>query len=447
MLTPKVIKQVVGGKWLVAPRNENKKLSGAIFDSRKITKEQIFFCWSGVTNDAHNYLADLKNSSIKLVIVEKKVAIKADFAILLVTKSLTALHQLAKFIAQNFTGPIIAITGSSGKTTAKNWLHIILKQKYKILISQKNFNNHIGCPISLLDLRNEELILLEMGTSAKGEIQTLVNLVEPTHSILLNVGLAHIYYFNTPAKIYKEKIAIFNSARLKIGLMPAKLEPPLKKAKLIPFGNNPNYYCRIIEINLKTKKSYCTIKYGKNKQNIWLSIIGVHIEETISMALLVAKKFNLTWQELLTGLKKLKASESRMEIIPLKQNRFLIDDTYNANPNSVINLLKSISLLIGYKKIAVIGTLAELEDNLAISSAYLKNNIPAKIDKIYFTGITGKKLVQKLNKSPKLPEIVFIKDKAELLTAIKEEFTKNCVLALKASRSAKFENLIDKLKQ
>ncbi len=461
MLSPKLIQAITQADCVFVPQRWQEKdwkqnLCSASFDTRTLKKEQIFFCWKGEQvkdkfADGHSYLSKLVGSSVRLVIVEKNISLQeikfAKFIILKVKNSKLALHQIASFIAKNFSGKILAITGSSGKTTAKDWLATVLAEKYKVLASYKNFNNLIGCPIILLSLKKEELVILEMGTSKKGEIRALVNIVQPHYCGLLNVGLAHLKYFQTLQAIYQEKTAIFSSPRLKRGFYSNSLIPTLKQKNLFEFGLKTSYSCELLKSNLKTKSTLCKIRFKKIIEELELPIFGYHLSETISMLLLVADTLELSWQQIKTGLKKLSSLAGRMKILTRKNNSFIIDDSYNANPNSVINLLKTLTLCSGYKKIVVIGFLAELEEDLKTTAAYLQKNIPKGIDKIYFTGKTGKILTEQLSNDlyVEFAKIEFIRDETNLLKKIEKEFTQNTILAIKGSRAAKLENLLHKI--
>ena len=456
MLTPKLTQTIIQADCVFVPqewleKDWNQNLCGASFDTRTLKKEQIFFCWKGelVKNkraDGHSYLSKLRGSSIRLVVVEKTIPLQeikfAKFIILKVKNSKLALHQIASFIAKNFSGKILAVTGSSGKTTAKNWLATVLAEKYKVLASYKNFNNLIGCPLTLLSLRKQNLAVLEMGTSQKGEISDLVNIVQPHYCVLLNVGLAHLKYFKTIQATYQEKIAIFSSPRLKLGFYSQSLTPTLKQKNLVKFGSKTPYSCELLKSNLKKENTLCKIRFKKITEELELPIFGYHLSESISMLLLVADTLGLSWQQIKIGLKKLSPLAGRMKVLAGKNNRFIIDDSYNANPNSVINLLKSVALCADYKKIVVIGFLAELEKDLKTTAAYLQKNIPKGIDKIYFTGKTGKILVEKLSQQFC---IEFVAEEENLLKKLKREFSKNTILAIKGSRAAKLENLLNKI--
>ena len=445
MLKAIELMRITGGKWLVPLKNKEQILRGAAFDSRKIQKEQIFFCWQGKNNDGHLFLTQLQGTSIEVVIVEKQVSKRFDFAILQVTNSLKALHQIAHFIAKNCQLPILALTGSNGKTTAKSWILHLLLAKYKVLTNYKNFNNHIGCPLTLLNLAKENFILLEIGTSHSGEILHLVDIVEPHYALLLNIGLAHLSGFQTLKKIYQEKTSIFQSKRLKIGFLSSKIKKPQTNQNFIAYGENTPYQCQIIKVDLSQKKSLCQIIFHKKKKILWLPLLAYHVQETIPMLLAVGDYFKIEFSMIIQKITQIKTVPGRMELIAFHNNRWIIDDSYNGNPSSVVHLLQTMSLCKDYQKIAVIGFLAELEVGLEISGKYLKDNMPCEIDKIYFLGQTGRQFVQKLSDLVK-PQVFFVEE-TELLHKLSQEFSKNTLLAFKASRSARLETLIAKAKQ
>ena len=446
MLNASLIQKITQGKWIIPffkNQKKNQSLCGAAFDSRNITKEEIFFCWRGKKSDGHQFLDKLENTSIKLAIVEKNTQKNYGYAILKVKNSLQALHQIAHYIAKNCNIPILALTGSNGKTTAKYWLVKLLSKKYKILFNYKNFNNHIGCPLTLLNLKEENFILLEMGTSAKGEIQKLVEIIEPQYSLLLNVGLAHIANFHSIKNIYKEKMQIFSSRRLKAGFLSSSLLAEKREKKTYFYGENTNYRCKIEKVDLLKQKTYCKIFFYKEEKKTSFPVVAYHLQENIPMLLCIGDFFGLNFTEILAASKKIQTVSGRMEFLSYSKNRWIIDDSYNANPNSVIQLLKTMSLCSNKKKIAVIGFLAELEQDLKISSNYFLENIPSQIDKIYFTGQTGKRFAENLLQ---LDNVSFCEEK-KLLKKLQKEFQNNCLLAFKASRSAKMENFIADFKK
>ena len=444
MLNADLIEKITQGKWLTPfPQNKKKILSGAAFDSRKITSEEIFFCWRGEKSDGHQYLNKLKNTSIQLAIVEKNISQNYGYGVLQVKNSLQALHQIAHYIAKNCKIPILALTGSNGKTTAKSWLVQLLSKKYKVLFNYKNFNNHIGCPLTLLNLKEENFILLEMGTSAKGEIQKLVEIIEPQYSMLLNVGLAHIANFDSIQNIQKEKMQIFSSKRLQAGFLSSSLLSEKREKKTYFYGKNTNYRCEIEKVDLLTQKTHCRVFFYKEEKKISFPVIAYHLKENIPMLLCIGDFFGIDFAEIIKAIKKIEPVAGRMEFFSYSKNRWIIDDSYNANPNSVIQLLKTMSLCSSNKKIAVIGFLAELEQDLKISSNYFLENIPSQIDKIYFTGKTGKKFAENLSQ---LKNVSFCEEK-ELLKKLPQEFQSDCLLAFKASRSAKLENFIADFKK
>ena len=447
MLSALELQRQTEGSWLRKPKDFHQKLCGATFDSRNIQNEQIFFCWHGEKSDGHLYLEELIHTSILVVLVEKDItAIAKNFAILKVENSLQALHKLASFVAISCNLPIFALTGSNGKTTAKTWLCHLLSTKYRVLTNYKNFNNHIGCPITLLGLKDENFILLEIGTSYMGEIKELVRITQPHYSLLLNIGLAHIGHFQTIENITKEKMGVFDSPRLKNGFLPSNLKTPNILKKCTNYAGNTLYRCQIKNIDLKEQKTYCQIQFHAQKKQVCFDVIAYHLQETIPMLLAIGDHFQISFETILQKIHTIQPLAGRMEFIAYNKNRWIINDSYNANPTSVLQLLQTMALCKNCQKIAVIGNLAELETKLKISAKYLAENIPSAIDKIYFLGETGRTITQKFLQYNNLPTTYFVTEK-ELLEKLSQEFQKNTLLAFKASRCARLEKTLAKFQQ
>lgn len=452
MLTGNSIQAITQGEWIVKLADPKVTIRGATFDTRQVIDQHIFFCWQGEQADGHNFVNKLAATSIKLIIAEKIIAVPDGIALLLVKNSLESLHKIAQWLASNFRGDIIALTASSGKTTTKNWLSAILANKFNVLQSQKNFNNHIGCPITMLDLQpHHNLIILEMGASSIGEIELLTKIINPSISILLNVGLAHLGMFGCLANTYKAKLEIFkNNRKNAVGFIPndstlKKMVKKLNSPKFKIFDTTTEIKCELLEANFEQFKMLFDITIGKITKKIWIPTFGVHLSSSISLICSVATHLDLSWEQIQTGLTKLPIIDSRMAPIKLNQNRYIIDDTYNANPDSVINLLNSMAIIKKLKKIAVIGELAELEEGLTHSANYIIQRLPNQIDKILFLGKTGKILVDAINRSNKPINCEFCANKKQALQKIQQYFTANTVIGIKGSRSSKMEQLVKTL--
>ena len=453
MLTASIIQKVTQGIWLNPPLQLHQKLIGGCFDTREIKEQNIFFAWKGMCNDGHNYLTQLKGTSIQIAIVEKKNSIDLnDMAVLLVNDSLASLHAIATYCRKKSSAFCIALTGSSGKTSTKDWLYEVLSQKYSVLANVGSYNNNIGCPITLLSLQKKhQIIILEMGTSGKGEIKHMVQIAQPHLSVLLNVGFAHLGKFCTINNIYQAKLEIFLSHAPKfICLIPNNDQKirdyvTLHKIKYIAVGEGTSYYIEIGDVSLEKYSQSIIIHSPQETKKINIPIIGAHCSHNLPFVIACAQYLNLSWQEILLGLSSLQPAKQRMNIYQKDKNYYVIDDTYNANPQSVVNLLATLALLKNYYTIAIIGNLAELEENLTISAQYIYDNFPKQINKLYLTGDSGITLWQKFHKGEYASQVEYYDSYEKIISALDSLKNTHLVVAIKGSRASKTEKIVQQL--
>jgi len=264
----KQIQQITNGEWIVAPRNPEHEISTGAFDTRSLGEAQIFFAWKGDHSDGHHYLSQLVGSSIRLIVVEKTVDPIADLAILKVSNSLQALHQMAAFQIRQFKGKVISLTGSSGKTTSKTWLCQVLEKRFRLLANPGSFNNHIGCPLTILSLKpSHDLLILEMGTSGLGELSRLSAIAPADVTLLLNVGHAHLGRFGSLENTYRAKLEIFSEQRPgAVSLIPfadERLKTLCRKENVAYFGQGaPCYEWKTLAIDPERMTQTLCLKTG-----------------------------------------------------------------------------------------------------------------------------------------------------------------------------------------
>ncbi|NQU17497.1 MAG: hypothetical protein HQ564_05470 [Candidatus Saganbacteria bacterium] len=273
-------------------------------DTRTVKKGDLFIPIKGPNFDGHDFIEE---------------AIKKGAQVLRAQDGKKALQDLAAKHRSKFGIPIIGITGSCGKTTTKDMLASILSQKYPTLKNEENLNNEIGVPLTLLKLRKKhKAAVIEMAVQKPGDMDELVEIVHPTHAIVTNIGEAHIKYFKTKDKIAEEKEKIFKYV----------VHKPLQPMEL------------------------------KELAGIKLPIPGKHNLNNAAAAGTIAKLLGCTKRQIKSGLEKFKPSSKRMEIIK-KNGITIINDTYNANPQSMKAALETLADFRG-RKIAVLGDMLEL---------------------------------------------------------------------------------------
>lgn len=299
---------------------KNKRINKIRIDSRLIEKDDVFI----TINDGYKYIdAAIKNGAALII---TNIDYNTDIPIIKIDNPILVLGKIAKYIRNHYTGTVIAITGSNGKTTTKDLLSYLLSNKYKVLKSIGSQNNHIGIPNTLLELDNTyDFAVLELGTNHPGEIDYLTNIVNPNIAIITNIGSSHIGNFGSLDNIFKEKISI-------------------KKDNTILFVNGEDNYLKNLDC----------IKVYKNDYDYKCNIDYLYMNYYLVFKVCEYLKMNIDY--IYTMAKKFKMSESRMNKYVIN-GITLIDDAYNASYESVVSGINS---LIGNRKIIILGDMLEL---------------------------------------------------------------------------------------
>jgi len=344
--------------------NSNKavKFQGVCTDTRDRVSGKLFIALEGVNFDGHNFIKQAEDLGAVAVIAHKRV--DSNLPTLLVSNSEEAYQKLAAWHRQSFSPIVIAITGSNGKTSTKNMLHSILSLHGPTLSTKGNLNNHLGVPKTLLELaKKHQYCIIEMGANHVNEIELLCKLAQPDIAIITNANNAHLGEFGSEKNLVKAKgeileslsgdgIAIINKSSPHIDIW----EKMSGTQNLTFFGNESNVYAS----NIKQFKSTLnfSLNFNHSSINITLSMIGLHQIENVLAAAACAIKIGISPDLIKKGLEKVRSEKGRLELIEL-QNFTILDDSYNANPQSVKAAIDSLKQFSG-KKVLVLGTMAEL---------------------------------------------------------------------------------------
>ena len=344
--------------------NSNKavKFQGVCTDTRDRVSGKLFIALEGVNFDGHNFIKQAEDLGAVAVIAHKRV--DSNLPTLLVSNSEEAYQKLAAWHRQSFSPIVIAITGSNGKTSTKNMLHSILSLHGPTLSTKGNLNNHLGVPKTLLELaKKHQYCIIEMGANHVNEIELLCKLAQPDIAIITNANNAHLGEFGSEKNLVKAKgeileslsgdgIAIINKSSPHIDIW----EKMSGTQNLTFFGNESNVYAS----NIKQFKSTLnfSLNFNHSSINITLSMIGLHQIENVLAAAACAIKIGISPDLIKKGLEKVRSEKGRLELIEL-QNFTILDDSYNANPESMKAAIDSLKQFSG-KKVLVLGTMAEL---------------------------------------------------------------------------------------
>lgn len=367
MLTVGEIAEASGGR-LVNPVEE-LKIEEVCIDSRRIKPGDMFVALRGENFDGHDFIDAAIEKGAALV-VSSKVLEECRVPYILVEDTLKALQDIARYYRNKFRIPFVAITGSSGKTTTKDMVASVLSQRYRVLKTEGNLNNAIGLPMTLLKLQyNHEIAVLEMGMNSPGEIRLLSDIVRQDIGLISNVGTAHIEKLGSRENILKAKLEIFsyfssdNTAVINgDNDMLASLSS--KDYGIVRYGLEEGNDFRAYDIVEKGEEgiTFKVVLDGK-EESFRVLLPGTHNVYNALSAIAVAKLFCMEAEEIRNGLLSFKPSKMRMDIINTPKGIKIINDAYNANPESMraaMNVLQSMKS--GNRAVCIFADMLELGD-------------------------------------------------------------------------------------
>ncbi|MFA4905673.1 MAG: UDP-N-acetylmuramoyl-tripeptide--D-alanyl-D-alanine ligase [Candidatus Margulisiibacteriota bacterium] len=396
------IEAITGGKVL-----GHGKITGISTDTRSLKPGELFIPLKGKNFDGRKFL--------------KKAPLALD-----VKNGLSALQKLAAYHRNKFKIPFIGVTGSVGKTTVKDMLASILSQEMEVLKNEENFNNEIGVPLTLLKLnKKHKTAVIEMAMQKLGEIEELARIVRPHVAVITNIGEAHLKFLKTKRNIAKAKAEIFTY---------------LKKGDFAIINQDDEFFehlgtrarelgARVLTFGILEKADVTP----KDLKGIKLPIPGEHMIMDALAAIAAAKALGIKRTSIKKGLEKFQPSSKRMQVILKVDGTKIINDTYNANPQSMAAALKVLASLSG-RKIAVLGDMLELgKISKTAHRRMIRLARALKIDRVYTLG----KLWPKVS----TPE----KDQKTLLKKLKKFIQPRDIILVKGSRGLKMENIVEAL--
>ncbi len=313
---------------------------GGASDTRKLKPGELFFAWKGDKHDAHDFLESAELNGAICAVVERFVP-SAQIAQIIVKDSQKALAKIAKEWRKEWNGTMIALTGSNGKTTLKEMITSILSVNHEVLATEGNYNNHIGCPLMLLRLNKHHThAVIEMGASNPHEIEFLTKIVRPDIAILNNAGACHLQGFGSVEGVAKAKSEIFLGLK-KEGIAIINADDQyadfwldcVKEYKHLTFGIEHEADARAV--NISGRDFELVLQKSNEKANIHLELLGRHNILNAMAASAAASAAGEKIEAIKAGLEKLMPVKGRLQVVKIRENVQLINDAYNANPNSL----------------------------------------------------------------------------------------------------------------
>jgi len=427
-------------------------------DSRKVNDGDLFLALHGERFDGNDFINDAIKAGAIAVVSDKIDKISdPKVALIHVKDCLAALQEIAKYYRTSFDIPVLAVTGSTGKTTTKDMIFELLSRKFRALKTEGNFNNHIGLPLTLFNLSKlHETVVLEMGMSREKEISRLVQIAKPNVGVITNIGLSHIENLGSQENILKAKLELFEQFDDRcVAFLNGDDEMLWNLKDNFPFScifyglrEGVQYKAEKVEIVGGKGVSYI-LNTENNMVKIDLDVPGKHNVSNSLAAIAVARHFGVEFEDIVSALKEFKPYKMRLEISKLNNDITIIDDAYNASPDSMISSLEVLRIYPAKRKIAIIGDMLELGDfseyaHQLIARECFKNEIDIFIGVGRYSKLAALYLHELGMNSEK---IFHFENNLEILNFLDRFIESEDLILIKGSRGMKMEEIVQFLKK
>jgi UDP-N-acetylmuramoyl-tripeptide--D-alanyl-D-alanine ligase len=420
-----------------------KESTGISTDSRTVGKGQIFFALWGDNYNGNKFASEALAKGASWAVIDDPLFETENT--ILVDDCLFELQALATHFRKEMNVPVLAITGTNGKTTTKELIASILSRKFKVHFTKGNLNNHIGVPLTILSApEGTEMLIIEMGASHIGEIRTLCLIAKPDYGIITNIGYAHIDGFGSFDGVVKAKTELYEYLRKVNGIALYNSNDKILSEKIfkivnraVPFNDPTGIDLRVEQIlsdlNLKISVSYLHHTYITDTR-----LFGSYNLENIRAAIATGLFLGVEISEIIDAVEKYQPVNNRSQIMTTKNNT-IICDSYNANPASMALALESFSSINAARKIVILGDMLELgdkseEEHLKVLDL-LKN---VKTEKILIVGSVFQKVSSKYG-------FKTFENVNKLIDFLKSEPVKGYTILVKGSRVIRLEKIYDLL--
>lgn len=429
----KTLINVVDGKLISG--NLNQKFNQVSIDTRTLKKDNLFIALNG-RKKGSLYIDEAIKKGCRVVITEEKI--EKNITVIQVRDCYQALNLLAKNLKEKYHLPLIAVTGSVGKTLTKDLISSILSKRYRVLKSYKNYNNHLGLPLTLLNLNDQhDIIVCELGMNHLGEIEKLSQLCNPSVGVITNIGTSHIGNLGSKKNILRAKKEIIkgmNNGPLVIN-GDDKLLRKIKYPNLVTGGFKKNNDLVVKKLKSDFTKTKFQIKIDNQVYDFTFNIPGWHLINNVVLAIQVGLLFNVSIDDIQEAIKEFKSEDHRLKISNNNDN-IIIDDSYNSSYESVIggiNLIKKMS----NRKVIILGDILELGKY----SYKIHNRILRKVKKIPNSTIL---LVGNQFRSSRFRQF---SDVDELIKYLNNKTFYDTLFYIKGSRKIGLEKVVETLKK
>lgn len=417
-------------------------------DTRDIKPGSIFFALKGDNFNANKFAEQALNSGCSLAVIDE-AEYRKDNRFLLVDDVLSALQALANYHRKQLTIPVISITGSNGKTTSKELINAVLSQKYNVLATKGNLNNHIGVPLTLLNIsKKHEIAIVEMGANHQGEIAMLCKIAEPDFGMITNIGKAHLEGFGGYEGVVKAKSEMYHYIKEKGGKLFVNTDNPLLRTlsegiNKVSFGtsDNTDFTGIFVESNPFVKLKFKAKQDVQNitkKPTVLTQLVGNYNYENILAAACIGHYFKVSEVEIQKGLEGYVPSNNRSQVMKTQHNTLLLD-AYNANPSSMNAAIENFAQMDQPNKMVILGDMLELgDDSRKEHDAIVKLLNNKKITNVILVGPF-------FMESGKLIKATTFSNSDEAVSYLKKNSVRDTTILIKGSRGIKLEKVAEVL--
>ena len=444
--TAREICAAVGGTLL---QDSGAPVTGVTTDSRAVQPGQLFIPLVGERFDGHAYIAKaLDGGAAGCLTAREPETLLPGKLYIQVADTRLALKALASWYRDKFDLPVVQVTGSAGKTTTKEMIASVLSQRYNTLRTEGNFNNDIGAPLTLLRLMPEhQAAVIETGMNHFGEIRYLGEMVRPDIAVITNVGDAHIENLgNTRQGILRAKCEIFENLAPE-GIAVLNGDDELLNTVTLPqtilrCGVGDGCGVRVTDIDDRGLEGVaCTVTIEGEHYRLTTSAPGRYMIYPMAMAAAIGRRLGLTGEEIAAGVAAYTTVGSRMHLIRLPGERLVIDDCYNANPQSMAEGLRMLAASPAQHRVAVLGDMGELGQ----LTAQAHRDMGALTRRLGLTAVAVGEKMHALTETD--TQAQWFATVEEAMPAIRQLFTPGTAVLVKASHAMHFERIVKELEK
>ena len=444
--TAREICAAVGGTLL---QDSGAPVTGVTTDSRAVQPGQLFIPLVGERFDGHAYISKaLDGGAAGCLTARETETLLPGKLYIQVADTRLALKALASWYRDKFDLPVVQVTGSAGKTTTKEMIASVLSQRYNTLRTEGNFNNDIGAPLTLLRLMPEhQAAVIETGMNHFGEIRYLGEMVRPDIAVITNVGDAHIENLgNTRQGILRAKCEIFENLTPE-GIAVLNGDDELLNTVTLPqtilrCGVGDGCDVRVTDIDDRGLEGVAfTVTIEGEHYRLTTSAPGRYMIYPMAMAAAIGRRLGLTREEIAAGVAAYTTVGSRMHLIRLPGERLVIDDCYNANPQSMAEGLRMLAASPAQHRVAVLGDMGELGQ----LTAQAHRDMGALTRRLGLTAVAVGEKMHALTETD--PQAQWFATVEEAMPAIRQLFTPGTAVLVKASHAMHFESIVKELEK